>query len=79
MADVGLSKTKNMNKILLGLLAGVAIGVLLAPDKGSETIKRVRSRLNDYKDQAQDQADELANKANSMINRGRSKVNETFE
>ena len=68
-----------MNKILWGLLAGVAIGVLLAPDKGSETIKKLRDRLNDYKDQAKDQADELGSKASSIINRGRAKVNETFE
>lgn len=68
-----------MNKILLGLLAGVAIGVLLAPDKGSETLKKLRSRLNDYKDQAEDQADELASKARSAFNKGRNKVNETFE
>jgi gas vesicle protein len=68
-----------MNKILLSLLAGVAIGVLLAPDKGSETLKKVRNRLNDYKDDAQDQAEELAGKAKSVFNKGRNKVNETFE
>jgi gas vesicle protein len=68
-----------MNKILLGLLAGVVIGVLLAPDKGSETVKRLRGRLNDYKDGVMDQADELASKAGSLLDKGRSKVNETFQ
>ena len=68
-----------MNKILLSLLAGVAIGVLLAPDKGSETLKKLRDRFNDYKDEAEDQADELAGKAKSVFNKGRNKVNESFE
>jgi len=68
-----------MNKILLGLLAGVVIGVFLAPDKGSETVKRLRSRLNDYKDGVMDQADELASKASSLLDKGRSKVNESFQ
>jgi gas vesicle protein len=72
-----------MNKILVGLLAGIAIGVLLAPDKGSETLRKIRSRINDYTDQAADEAadeaDDLANKAKSVINKGRKKVNEGFE
>ena len=72
-----------MNKILVGLLAGIAIGVLLAPDKGSETLRKIRSRINDYTDhaadEASDEADELADKAKSAINKGKKKVNESFE
>lgn len=68
-----------MNKILVGLLAGIAIGVLLAPDKGSETLRKIRSRINDYTDQAEDEADDLADKAKSAINKGKRKVNESFE
>ena len=69
----------NMNKILVGLLAGIAIGVLLAPDKGSETLRKIRSRINDYTDQFEDEADELADQAKSAINKGKKKVNESFE
>jgi gas vesicle protein len=72
-----------MNKILVGLLAGIAIGVLLAPDKGSETLRKIRSRINDYTDQAADEAadeaDNLAAQAKSVINKGKKKVNEGFE
>jgi gas vesicle protein len=68
-----------MNKILVGLLAGIAIGVLLAPDKGSETLRKIRSRINDYTDQAQDEADDLADQAKSAINKGKKKVDESFQ
>jgi gas vesicle protein len=72
-----------MNKILVSLLAGIAIGILLAPDKGSETLRKIRSRINDYTDQAAeeaaDEADNLADKAKSAINKGKKKVNESFE
>jgi gas vesicle protein len=67
-----------MNKIMYSLLAGVVIGLLIAPDKGSETLKRVRSRFNDYKDQAEDQADELAGKARKAFSKGRDAVNDTL-
>lgn len=39
-----------MSKILTGLLAGIAIGILIAPDKGSETRRKISERLNDVKD-----------------------------
>ena len=68
-----------MNKLLLGLLAGITIGVLLAPDKGSETLRRLRSRINDYKDQAEDEADELASRAKSALNKGRANMSENFD
>ena len=59
-----------MNKTVLALLAGVAIGILLAPDKGSETIKKIRRRVNDLKDQASDQADELVSKGKEAFKNG---------
>lgn len=41
----------NSNKIILGLLgaaaAGVAIGILLAPDKGGEVRKKIADRAGD--------------------------------
>jgi gas vesicle protein len=68
-----------MNKVMFSLLAGVAIGLLLAPDKGSETLRKLRSRLNDYKEQAEDEADELAGKARKAFNKGRSTVSNSLE
>jgi gas vesicle protein len=78
-ANIGFVKTSVMNKIFYALLAGVVVGVLLAPDKGSETIKKLRSRINDYKNDAEDEADEFVSKGKAAFAKGRTKLNETFD
>ena len=49
--------------IVLGLLAGAAIGsllgVLFAPEKGSETRKRVRRKAEDFRDEALDRYEDI--------------------
>jgi gas vesicle protein len=52
-----------MNKTLLTLLLGIGIGILIAPDKGSETWKKLVDGLNDLKDKMEDEADDLASQA----------------
>ena len=50
-------------KLVLGLLAGVAVGaiagILLAPGKGSKTRKRIVSKGEAFAREAQDKFDEL--------------------
>jgi len=45
---------------VLGMLAGAAIGVLFAPDKGSRTRRRIAAKSDDY-------VHELENRFNDFI------------
>jgi gas vesicle protein len=53
-------------KLLVGVLAGVAVGaiagILFAPEKGSKTRKRILRKGKDYVEALQDKFDELAGK-----------------
>jgi gas vesicle protein len=39
-----------MNKLLIGLLGGIVLGVLFAPAKGSVTRKQLRASFDSWKD-----------------------------
>lgn len=51
------------NKVVVGVIAGVAIGalvgVLFAPAKGSKTRKRVMNKATSYKDELQSKIEDL--------------------
>lgn len=57
----------NSNKVILGLLgaavAGLAIGILLAPDKGGEIRKKIADRAND-----------IASRIGEFVSEGKDKV-----
>lgn len=61
-----MSKERNSG-IVLGLLAGAAIGsllgVLFAPEKGTETRKKLRRKAEDLRDEALEQYEHLSEKA----------------
>jgi gas vesicle protein len=60
-----------MKKVLLILLAGVAVGLLIAPDKGSETWGKVVDGLDDLKDKAMDEINNLVEKGKDMVSKGK--------
>jgi gas vesicle protein len=56
-----------MARSLMLFLAGIAIGILIAPDKGTETRKKISDKLDDYKDDAQDLVEKTAGKIKSKF------------
>ena len=70
--------------VLVGALAGLTAGILLAPDKGTETRKRLREKGNDFAntvrdkfrsgaDDAEDMLDEAGNTLEQWARKGKRK------
>ncbi|MEO7487206.1 MAG: YtxH domain-containing protein [Ferruginibacter sp.] len=57
-----------MFKITNTLLLGIAIGILIAPDKGSKTREKLADKVLGYIDEVGAFIGEKANKLNSKLN-----------
>jgi gas vesicle protein len=60
-----------MKKAFYLILAGVAIGILIAPRKGSETWQKLMDGFDDWKDNAQDRIKDLASQGKDAVEKGR--------
>ena len=56
-----------MNKTFITLLSGIAIGLLIAPARGTETLNRVADKLNDIRDRFRDRADDMFIAGDEMV------------
>ncbi len=76
---------KLIGAILLGITIGGALGILFAPDKGSETRKKISSKSGDLSDTIKDkfgkfvdkfkkEIEDAADEANSLKVRGESVI-----
>ncbi|MBB6499496.1 YtxH domain-containing protein [Pedobacter cryoconitis] len=69
--------------LLTGLAAGAALGLLFAPEKGSETRDRLNQSLKDLgdalKERAADEINHLAGLKDKVVSSVKSKLNEAEE
>jgi hypothetical protein len=57
-----MSKDKFITGLLLGAAAGAVAGILFAPDKGSETRKRIVKQVEDIKGNIMEQVETVSGK-----------------
>lgn len=66
-------------KVLLGILgaaaAGVVIGMLCAPEKGSDLRRKIRNTTSDWADQVNDLLHSSREKAEELAHEAKGKVN----
>jgi gas vesicle protein len=58
-SNMSNNTTKIIGALLLGAAVGVAVGILLAPDKGSETRKKMADGANDLANDAEEEIKEV--------------------
>ncbi len=80
-----MSAIKILSGVLIGAAAGAIIGVLFAPDRGSETRRKIsekgndltdalKNKFNDFVDSVSEKFQGAREKASEMVDRGRDKA-----
>jgi gas vesicle protein len=62
-----MSTSKVIMGFLVGAAVGGALGILLAPDKGSETRRRIKEKGSDIGDSISELGETIKDKVNEMV------------
>jgi gas vesicle protein len=68
-----------MKKAFWLIMAGIGIGILIAPDKGSETWKKITDSLDDLKEKARKNMDDLNDKSKNIAGKAIKGLQEVVE
>jgi gas vesicle protein len=70
---------KVMAAVLLGAAAGAVLGILFAPDKGSETRKKIAKKTGDFGDTVRNKFNELGEAISEKYDSIRGEANDIME
>jgi gas vesicle protein len=74
-----MSTKKILTGVLLGAAAGAVLGILFAPDKGSETRKKIAKKGKDLTDAVRDRFNELEETIAEKYDNIRAEANDLME
>jgi len=63
-----------MKKIFISLMTGIAIGILIAPDKGAVTRRKLVKRFNDFTEDISEEANDLYTSGKNLMDEVRADV-----
>lgn len=69
--------------LFIGAAVGIAAGILLAPEKGSDTMKKlsgaIKDRLNQWKGNAEEWSEEVTEKGEDFLNKAGNQARDYFQ